>query len=65
MGRKEKERKRTMEKELEYKRDPRRDRIRALLKLCPKERVCKIEKVKMGEVVYPRFPRKKSFPRAA
>lgn len=55
-----------MEKELVYKRDEKRDRVRALLKLCPAERVCEIEKVKKGVVVYPRFSQfAKSFPRAA
>jgi len=54
-----------VKRELVYKRDARKDRVRALLRLCPAERVCEIEKVRRGDVVYPGFTRKKSLPLAA
>lgn len=50
---------------LVYTKDSRRDRAMALLRLCPKERVCEIERIKNGEILYPVFPRRKFFPLAA
>src|SRR6266404_3188973 len=51
----EKEKEKERENEVVYVKDERRDRALALLKWCPKERVCEVEKVKKGIVLYPRW----------
>lgn len=59
------EKEKEKEKELVYIRDPCRDRVKTLLRLCPVDRICEIEKIERGKVGYPVFIKNKFFLRAA